>query len=59
MNYHAEHHFFPAVPFYNLPKLHEILKDGGHDSAQTFHGFIAGDFRSVFLESTKREDILV
>lgn len=59
MNYHAEHHFFPAVPFYNLPKLHGILKDGGHDSAQTFHAFIAGDFQSVFSESTKEEDILV
>lgn len=22
MNYHIEHHYFPAVPFYNLPKAH-------------------------------------
>ncbi len=21
-NYHAEHHYFPSVPFYNLRKLH-------------------------------------
>jgi fatty acid desaturase len=25
-NYHAEHHYFPRVPFYNLRKLHMILK---------------------------------
>ncbi len=27
MNYHVEHHMFPLVPFYNLPKLHELVKD--------------------------------
>lgn len=26
MNYHVEHHMFPLVPYYNLPKLHELLK---------------------------------
>lgn len=26
MNYHAEHHFFPFVPHYNLPKVREVLK---------------------------------
>jgi Na(+)-translocating NADH:ubiquinone oxidoreductase F subunit len=26
MNYHVEHHMFPLVPYYNLPKLHEIVK---------------------------------
>ena len=25
-NYHAEHHLFPNVPFYNLPKLFRILE---------------------------------
>jgi fatty acid desaturase len=29
MNYHIEHHMYPAVPFYNLRKLHErIMADG-------------------------------
>lgn len=27
MNYHIEHHMFPMVPFYNLPKLHRLIKD--------------------------------
>ncbi len=27
MNYHVEHHMFTMVPYYNLPKLHELIKD--------------------------------
>ena len=27
MEYHIEHHMFPQVPSYNLPKLHDMIKD--------------------------------
>ena len=27
MEYHVEHHMFPMVPWYNLPKLHNLIKD--------------------------------
>lgn len=27
MNYHIEHHMYPMVPYYNLPKLHALIKD--------------------------------
>lgn len=26
MNYHLEHHMFTMVPYYNLPKLHDLIK---------------------------------
>jgi fatty acid desaturase len=26
-NYHLEHHLFPGMPWYNLPKLHQLLQD--------------------------------
>jgi fatty acid desaturase len=35
VSYHLEHHFYPSVPFYNLPKLHALLqsKPGFRESA--------------------------
>ncbi|GHC15777.1 fatty acid desaturase [Aidingimonas halophila] len=27
MNYHVEHHMFPMVPFYHLPRLHDHIKN--------------------------------
>ena len=27
MSYHSEHHLCPAVPFYVLPELHEVVRD--------------------------------
>ena len=30
VNYHAEHHLLMGVPSYNLPKMHQILKEKGY-----------------------------
>jgi len=29
MNYHLEHHMFTMVPYYNLPRLHDMIKHDG------------------------------
>lgn len=38
MNYHVEHHMFPMVPYYTLPKLHEAIK---HDTATPYPSLLA------------------
>jgi len=44
VNYHLEHHLYPSVPFYRLPKLHALLASkpefqGAHVT-QTYFGVI-------------------
>lgn len=29
VNYHIEHHQYPGVPFYNLPKVHKLMMEAG------------------------------
>ena len=43
MNYHIEHHMYAAVPFYNLPELHRIVK---HDMPEPCRGII-GTWRQI------------
>ena len=38
MQYHVEHHMYPAVPFYNLPKLRKVIE---HDLPPAPHGLWA------------------
>lgn len=38
MQYHVEHHMFPAVPFYNLDRLHAAI---AHDLPPVTHGLWA------------------
>jgi fatty acid desaturase len=42
VSYHLEHHFFPSVPFYRLPALHQVLlsKPGFKDSAKITQGYL-------------------
>lgn len=38
MNYHAEHHYAPSVPFHALPRLHELLKEHVHIENDGYFG---------------------
>ena len=29
VNYHIEHHVYPSIPWYHLPKAHRIMKERG------------------------------
>ena len=49
VNYHVEHHLFPAVPHYNLPRLHaELAARGALASAEVRP--LRETFRRVFAE---------
>jgi len=40
MNYHAEHHLAPSIPYYNLPRLHGILHERGYVTSCSLYDFI-------------------
>ena len=45
-NYHIEHHYFPRVPFYNLPRLHKHLRGffEKHDMRPRTYGGLLWDW---------------
>jgi fatty acid desaturase len=47
VNYHLEHHLYPSVPFFQLPRLHRYLmtKDEFARSAHITKGYTTGLFR--------------
>jgi fatty acid desaturase len=53
MQYHVEHHMFPAVPFYNLPKLRQAIK---HDLPPVTHGLWATWKEILAVVKRQRED---
>ena len=44
VGYHLEHHLYPGVPFYHLPKLHEVLMEDSMYNAKAHitQGYVNG-----------------
>jgi fatty acid desaturase len=36
VNYHLEHHLYPSIPFYYLPRVHAVLRQWVYPQA---HGY--------------------
>ncbi len=53
MQYHVEHHMFPAVPFYNLPQLRKAIE---HDLPPAAHGLRATWKELLPLMQRQRKD---
>ncbi len=49
VGYHLEHHLYPGVPYYHLPKLHELLMAQPEyaGKAHITHGYIQGLFNDL------------
>jgi len=49
VGYHLEHHLYPGVPFYNLPKLHKLLmaRDDYQEKAHITQGYLTGLFQEL------------
>lgn len=49
INYHLEHHLYPGVPWYNLPKLHKLLQEeyqkAGSSVYTTYSEFLQDVFK--------------
>ena len=48
-NYHLEHHLYPGVPQWRLPRLHRYLKERGlYDAGCHFEATFLGNYRFAF-----------
>ncbi|MCV0425200.1 MAG: fatty acid desaturase family protein [Roseibium sp.] len=58
MNYHLEHHLFTMVPYYHLPKLHELIK---HDVPPPEPSILAAFRRlvPVLVKQLRYEDAVI
>ncbi|MGB7058881.1 MAG: fatty acid desaturase family protein [Geitlerinemataceae cyanobacterium] len=53
MNYHAEHHLWPSIPHYNLPKAHEFVKGRSEVTIRgSYVAFLLQVVRSLPLSET-------
>jgi fatty acid desaturase len=53
MNYHTEHHMYPAVPFWKLPKLHRLL---AHDMPSPNRGLLHAWKEIIAIQKKQKTD---
>jgi fatty acid desaturase len=61
-NYHLEHHLYPAVPWYHLPRLHQELKSDllqqGAPYIPSYFSFVQ-DFVSASLQRRQVGSVVI
>jgi fatty acid desaturase len=49
LNYHLEHHLFPQIPWYNLPRVHKLLQPNyesqGADVRRSYTAYLIQSLR--------------
>lgn len=55
-NYHLEHHYFPGVPFYNLPRLQKLLLPFYEKRGMTAHSYGELVWRYLILNRKPHTD---
>jgi fatty acid desaturase len=50
LGYHLEHHLYPSIPFYNLPKLHSLLLN---NEAYKNEAIIESSYKDVLKDFIK------
>lgn len=50
MDYHFEHHLLPFIPYYNLKKLHSILKENHFFDHDESNSFATNDFIKFYMK---------
>ncbi len=55
-NLHLEHHYFPGVPFYNLPRVHALLKPFYSARGMKAYGYAELFYRYIILNEAPHTD---
>ncbi len=60
VGYHIEHHLYPGVPYYNLPKLHQLLMETStfRENAHLTQGYLSGMLRELSKEPEKNRIVM-